>query len=106
MDAAALDSIWTDLSATPAPIEQSAEQYAAADKVVALYEPDIQLLAATVKALYYGAHHMAQAHGDHSTAEYYQGCIAVLIHEGVNSDKLVKAAEMLQAVERAIREAA
>lgn len=104
MDAAALEAIWTDLSAT-LPTEQSAEQYAAADKVVAAYEPDIQLLAATVKALYYGAHLMAEAHGEHTTAEYYQACIAVLIHEGVDSDKLVKAAEMLQAVERAIREA-
>jgi len=102
----AIDAIW---SRDPGPTQDdrltSPKQLAAANAALTQYPDDIHRLGAVVKALFYGSNIMVEHDASVTAKDYYQGCILVLVAEGVDKDKLIQAAEMLYAIDIAIREA-
>lgn len=108
----AIDAIW---SREPEPTQYGPKQLAAADRLQAgqlaaanaaltQYPDDIHRLGAVMKALFYGSIIIVEHDASVTAKDYYQGCILVLVAEGVDKDKLIQAAEMLYAVDIAIRE--
>ena len=109
VDISGFDDIWKaaphPMPDSSAPPHQTPEQYDAADGVLRKYPDEIQMLAGVMTALYYGAFMMNKQDPSLDIHEYYQGCILVLMREGVDADRIEQAGEMLQAVDHAIREA-
>lgn len=97
----AIDAIW---SREPEPTQPGPKQLAAANAVLTQYPDDIHRLGAVVKALFYGSNIMVEHDASVTVEDYFQGCMHVLVAEGVDKDKLIQAAEMLYALDIATRE--
>lgn len=83
---------------------QSDNRHTAVIETAEKYSRDIQMLAAVVQAIYFGAIALESMVKDHTANEYYQSCMYVLLHEGISEDKLMQATLLLTEIDAAIKE--